>query len=63
MSYTPSEEEITEPIKNVLESFEELGKVIRERIRSQEWSQEHIDILHMVHKDLLDLEVKLRRIL
>jgi len=64
MSFTSEEEEITNPIENVLESFRKLEKVIRCRIKNQKgWSLEHLDELHMIHKDILDLEIRLRKIL
>lgn len=62
MSYRPDNQALEEPIDNLLKAVEFFQKQSQNRIESDDWSEEHIDQLVSLKKDLLDLQVRLLRL-
>ena len=62
MSYTPENQEIDEPVSNLLDAIHAFREVSNNRRHDSEWSEEHIIELVDIEKKLLDIELHLRKI-
>lgn len=62
MDYTPEEEQIDEPIDQLIEAMDRLRSVCTARIRSDRWVSAHKDMLNDLRNDLKDLEIKVSEI-
>lgn len=61
MSYTPDMEKLWEPTAALYEAIDSFLKPVKARIDNpQDWDDKHIDELHSLRKELLDIQFKIR---
>jgi hypothetical protein len=63
MSYTNSDQLLEEPAIKAAKALEELQAPIKERLKNKsEWKEDHLSELNELLVDLLNMEIRLRRL-
>lgn len=62
MTYRDERQSIQDPAEQILEGVEKLDRAIALRLREGDWVDEHEQELIQLKKDLLDWEIRLRKL-
>ena len=63
MNYTTEDQDIDKPTEQLIKSIKVWKRMAKNRRNAEMWNDEHIHELIDIEKDLLDIELKLRRLI
>ena len=62
MSYRPENQSIEDPAREIIESIDSFEDAVEERIKSGEWSPDHIDKLTVFAGELANMKYRLMQL-